>query len=461
MEQTEIALIPRLMPSVVNIAFSRLDPAPGSTSGGTDVAATSPRRVRGVGSGFIVSPDGEIVTNNHVVAGAYEINVTLQDGRTLRAHVIGASEISDIALIKINPGESLPVVKIGDSDTLSVGQPVLAIGNPLGLGGTVTSGIVSALNRDIATTNFDHFIQTDAAINHGNSGGPLFDADGAVIGINTSIYSPTADSGSIGLGFAIPINDAKFVVDRLRRYGRVRPGYIGVSYQQVTPDVAEALRMPGTVGAIVSTVEPGSPAAKAGLQVADIIIGYNHDHPRDTRALTRDIIMTPFGSVVPLELWREGKTFTVPVDIIEAPYSRATGSDMQSADRRAAVTKAFDLGLRLVPVTDDWRGKFHLAADQRGVVVASVASGGVAAEHGVVAGDVITFVQREPVGTPDEAMARIDRIRSAGGKRVLLLVQGQDGLRWITLPLQDEDNPPALADSGRDGRSASATTPGK
>ena len=275
----------------------------------------------------------------------------------MRARVVGASAISDLALLKVNPSEKLPTVTLGNSGSLHVGQPVIAIGNPLGLGGTVTSGIVSALNRDIASTNFDNFIQTDAAINHGNSGGPLFNDRGEVIGVNSSIYSPTEESGSIGLGFSIPINDAKFVIDRLRRYGRVRPGFIGVSYQQVTPDVAEALRMPGTIGAIVSAVEPGSPAAKAGVQVADIIIGYDNDHPRDTRALTRDIIMTPFGTDVPLELWREGRTFTVKVGVIEAAYSQTGGTDMPNAAQRAAVTKPFDLGLRLVAVSDEWRAK--------------------------------------------------------------------------------------------------------
>lgn len=437
MEPAEIDLIPRLLPSVVNISFTRVE-TPHDASG----KETGPaRRVKGVGSGFIISPDGEIITNNHVIDGATEIRAILQDGTSLRARLVGTSAVSDIALIRVNPEQPLPTVTLGDSSALRVGQRVIAIGNPLGLGGTVTSGIVSALNRDIASTPFDDFIQTDAAINHGNSGGPLFDGNGQVIGVNTSIYSPTEEGGSIGLGFSIPINDAKFIIERLRKFGRVRPGYIGVSYQQVTPDVAQALRMPGTIGAIVSSVEPNSPAAKAGVQVADIVIGFNGERPRDTRALTRAVLMTPFGNDVPLELWREGRTFSVPVGVVEAPYSRTAGTDMNMA-QRAPMTKSFDIGLRLAPVTDEFRGKFHLASGLKGVVVANVVPGTVAADNGLVPGDVITYVQRQPVATPDEAMARIDKLRAEGGRRILILVEGQDGRRWMTLPIADEDFAP-------------------
>jgi serine protease Do len=448
MAQSDIDLIPQLLPTVVNISFVKLEPVKmppaASTAAAADGgAAPAPpmRRVNGVGSGFIISPDGEIVTNNHVIAGAFEITVTTQDGTSMRARVLGASSIADLALIKVNPPKPLPVTKFGDSAALHVGEPVLAIGNPLGLGGTVTSGIVSALNRDIRSTPFDNFIQTDAAINHGNSGGPLFDEDGEVIGVNTSIYSPTDESGSIGLGFAIPVNDARFVIDRLRKYGRVRPGYIGVTFQPVTQDIAAALAMPGAVGAIVSKVETDGPAAKAGVRIADIILDYNGKRPTDSRALARWINMTPFGTDAELTLWRQGETFSTKVAVAEAPYSQHEGTDMQAAPQRVAMTQAFDLGLRLVPMNDAVRAQFRIAPDTAGVVAARIIPGSVAADKGFVEGDVISFVQRVPVHTPEEAMALVDTARSEGRPRVLMLVHGQDGLRWVTLPLHDEDSP--------------------
>jgi len=317
-------LIASVLPAVVNVS-TVLAPRPPMTRAAQDLPAERssppPAVVHGFGSGFIIDGSGIIVTNRHVVEHAIRITVTLQDNTTLRATRIGRLSRADIALLRVKPAGKLPTLKLGDSDQVRVGDKVIAIGNPLGLGGSVSSGIVSGLNRDIRTTPFDDFIQTDAAINHGNSGGPLFDRRGEVIGINTAIYSPTETSGSIGISFALPINDAKFVIDQTLQYGRVRAGWLGLSMQSVTPDIAEAIGLGIPRGSIVAGVEAGGPAAEAGVQEGDVIMSIGTMTPRDSRALWRAIAIAPLGKPIELTVWRDGRVLTVSPTVREmAPF---------------------------------------------------------------------------------------------------------------------------------------------
>ncbi len=426
MASSEIELIPSLLPSVVNISFTKIVPG---------VDGAPPRRTHGVGSGFILGAAGEIVTNYHVVGGTSEIIVTLQDNTQLRAELVSESPAADLALIRVHPDKPLPTVTLGDSDHLQVGEPVSAIGNPLGLGGSVSSGIVSGLNRDIHATEFDSFIQTDAAINHGNSGGPLFDSQGDVIGMNAAIYSPTDDSGSIGLGFAIPINIVKFVVGQLHRYGRVRPGWIGLTYQPVTPEIANAVGLARPQGAIVSRIEPNSPALSAGLRPGDVILDFAQKHPTDSRALSREISMTPRDTTVQLTIWRDSSQSTLPITVSEQPGSPVPAVLTAPNMRQAVAMQSPDMGLRLAPLTDDLRKKYSLAAAQGGVAIQGILPGTAAAERGLVEGDVIVDVQRQAVSTPDEVTARLGDAKARSLKYAVLLIRGQDGTRWITLPL--------------------------
>lgn len=425
MESSEIELIPSLLPSVVNISFTKIVPG---------VNGAPPRRTHGVGSGFIIGAAGEIVTNYHVVGGTSEIVVTLQDNTQLRAEIEAESPAADLALIRVRPDKPLPTVTLGNSDKLQVGQPVVAIGNPLGLGGSVSSGIVSGLNRDIHATEFDSFIQTDAAINHGNSGGPLFDGRGEVIGMNAAIYSPTDDSGSIGLGFAIPINIVKFVVGQLHRYGRVRPGWIGLTYQPVTAEIANAVGLARAQGAIISRILPDSPAAHAGLRVGDVILDFDQKHPGDSRALSREIGMTPRDTTVPLTLWRDSAISTVQITVSEMPGS-ATAPVMLAGMQQAVAMQPPDMGLRLAALTDELRRKYSLAPDQAGVAIQGIMAGTIAADHGLVEGDVIVNVQRQAVSTPEDVAERSADAKARGLKFAVMLIRGQDGTRWITLPL--------------------------
>lgn len=394
-----------------------------------------PRRMQSLGSGFIIDPSGLIVTNNHVIDGADEITVTLQDDTTLKAKVLGRDERTDIALLKVNTDKPLPAVSFGNSDAERVGDWVLAIGNPFGLGGTVTAGIVSARGRDIRQGPYDDFIQTDAAINRGNSGGPLFNMDGEVIGINTAIYSPSG--GSIGIGFSIPANMAKLVVDQLREYGKPRRGWLGVRIQQVTPDIAESLGLHEAAGALVAGVTDGGPADAAHIRNGDIILKFNNQDVKEMRSLPRIVAETPIGSDVPVSVWRDGKDVTLQAKVGEQPDDQTTktakaDSAQPQPDKQLELA---GLGIKLGPITDDARSKFNLGADQKGVLITDVAPNSVAAERGLKAGDIIVEVQQESVHSPADVQTRIERSRKENRRTVLMLVQGQDGMRWIPFPV--------------------------
>ena len=392
-------------------------------------------RAVSLGSGFVIDPAGYIVTNNHVIDGADEISVTLQDNTTLKAKLVGKDERVDLALLKVETDKPLRFVPFGDSDAERVGDWVLAIGNPFGLGGSVTAGIVSARGRDIRQGPYDDFIQTDAAINRGNSGGPLFNMAGEVIGINTAIYSPSG--GSVGIGFSVPSNLAKSVVAQLREYGRARRGWLGVRIQQVTPDIAESVGLKDSAGAMVAGVNDGGPADAAKIRNGDIILKFNGQDVKEMKTLPRIVAETVIGKDVPVVLWRDGKQVTVQASVGELPEdvqqaSAATPPGRTPPSRTAEIS---GLGARLSPITDDLRDKFKLSQDQKGVVVTDVIADGTAAGRGLKPGDVIVEVQQEPVSSPADVQERLDRFRKQNRKTVLMLIQSGDGLRWVPVPL--------------------------
>ncbi len=398
-----------------------------------------PHRMQSLGSGFIVDPSGIVVTNNHVIDGADEITVILQDNTTLKATLIGHDDRSDLAVLQVHPAHKLPSVHFGHSEASRVGDWVLAIGNPFGLGGTVTAGIISARGRDIQQGPYDDFLQTDAAINKGNSGGPLFNMDGEVIGINTAIFSQSG--GSEGIGFSIPSDEARNVVDQLRQYGRPRRGWLGVRIQQVTPDIAESLglRAPdgSSQGALVAGVTHDGPAERAHIQNGDVILSFNGQKLKEMKTLPRVVAETPVDKQVPVELWRGGHRVTVSVTVAELPDDEKSAVKIDTPRKPAptASTEFAGLGFKLSQITDQARQKYKLDAEQKGVVITEVASDGEAADHGLKAGDVVVEVAQAAVSTPADMQKKLDEARSAGRKSVLLLVQGQDGLRWVPMPL--------------------------
>jgi serine protease Do len=420
--------IAKLLQTVVNISTHKLSAA------SPDSPASEPRRTEAFGSGFIIDPSGLIVTNRHVVERALDVTVILSDGTTLPAKLRGTGHTIDIALLEVTPAKPLPAVTWGDSDKVRVGDQVLAVGNPLGIGESVSAGIVSAKNRDTLDSPFDDYIQTDAAINHGNSGGPLFDTHGEVIGVNTAIYTPFEQSGSIGIGFAIPGNDARTAADQLRRLGRLRLGWLGVRAQDVTPNIADAFGLPVSYGAIVAVVEPDGPAAHAGLQVGDVILKFGKQVPRDARALARIVSATTIGETAPVLVWRDRKEQTIP-----ATVGGWAEEEQPSADNAAAKPTLIahvdlpDLGLQTAAITDETRAKYKLAEAQTGVVITGIAPGSAADEIGLAAGEVILRVQQTPVATPEDMLARFNDVRKAQRHHVVVLIQDKQGLHWVPL----------------------------
>ncbi len=444
---SEAQLVRRLLPSVVNItarATLRPTPEPAMASASGDAATSdATARVRvNAGSGFIVEPSGEIVTNWHVVVGAYEIVVTFSDGAQAPATLVNAAPLVDLAVVKVNVGRPLQATLWGDSGKVQVGDPVLAIGNPLGVGQSVSGGLVSALNRNIMDTPYDNFIQTDAAINHGNSGGPLFDLHGEVIGVNSALISPT--SGNAGLGFAMPSNDARFIVDRLIHQSWARPGYIGVKLQQVTAEMAAALGLAAPAGAIIAEVEPGSPAARAGLRPGDVVMRYAGKTQDDERALLRAISHTEPGSAAALVIRRHGQEREVTVKVDEWPVmwweTPATGA---AGPPRWVVPR--DLGLMAAPLTEAMRAQYGAPTEAtRGVVLTGVLPGSDAAHRGLAPGDVIMQVGDAQVRSAADLQQQIDLARADQRAFALFLVYRKDQAmtpaqrplaKWIALRL--------------------------
>ncbi|MCI0431179.1 MAG: DegQ family serine endoprotease [Rhodospirillales bacterium] len=383
-----------------------------------------PREVMGLGSGFIIDPDGYVVTNNHVIDDASGIKVTLTDGKQYDATVVGADPQTDLALLKIDAKSKLPYVEWGDSDAVKVGDWIMAVGNPFGLGGSVTAGIVSARSRDIQAGPFDDFLQVDASINQGNSGGPTFDLTGRVIGINTAIASP--NGGSVGVGFAIPSNLAKPVIDQLREKGRVERGWLGVQIQAVTPELAAALGLDEPKGALVSDVLPDGPAEKAQLKQGDVILSFDGREVKEMRDLPRIVAETPAKTSVELGLWRNGREVKQSVTIAQQPkraQELALGEAPGTADETAS---SETLGATLATLTDDLRRRYRIGEEVAGVVVTGVEPGGIAAEQGLREGDVIVSINQQEVATPAE-VEEMARSAKEERKDALLLLVNRGG----------------------------------
>jgi serine protease Do len=378
--------------------------------------------ITGQGSGFFISHDGYAVTNNHVVQNAENVQVTTDDGKTYSAKVIGTDPRTDLALIKVD-GDNFPFVKLADN-TPRVGDWVLAVGNPFGLGGTVTAGIVSARGRDIGAGPYDDFIQIDAPVNKGNSGGPTFDVDGNVIGVNTAIFSPSG--GSVGIAFAIPADTVKSVVAQLRDKGTVTRGWIGVQIQQVTPEIADSLGLKQATGALVSEPQKDSPAAKAGIESGDVITTLDDVAVHDPRELARKIgAMTP-GTSIKLGVLHNGQSKTVTLTLGTLPNEKQAANEQNDQHADADVP---NLGLTLAP-----GGKVS-GSGGSGVVVTAVSAGGVAAEHGFQVGDVILEVGGKSVSTPNEVRKSLNEARSEGKHTVLFRVKSNEGTKFVALPL--------------------------
>jgi serine protease Do len=369
----------------------------------------------GLGSGVIVSPDGYILTNFHVVGHADEIHVTLMDKREFTAKVVGKDQKTDLALIKINTNQPLPSAVLGDSARSEVGDWVLAIGSPFGFNLTVTSGIISAEGRALGG-NYDNFIQTDASINPGNSGGPLFDTHGEVIGINTAIYSSTGSNA--GIGFAIPIDLAKDVMQQLKAHGRVVRGWIGVEIQEVTPDLAKSFGLPAPTGALVGGVESGGPASKAGIQRGDIIIKYNGNPVHDEHELPEMVAQTPLNKVVPIEVVRDGKRLTLQAKIAEL-------KDKQIASAKDSQDSGSSWGLQVKDLTPDIAQQLNLSnTSRKGVVIAGVRPDSAAAEAGLQPGDLILELDHKKVATADEFATLAHQLQKDNKSALLLVERG-------------------------------------
>lgn len=396
------------------------------------------RRVNSLGSGFIIDPAGIVVTNNHVIADADEVTVVLNDGTKLKADIVGRDKKVDLAVLKVKSDKPLPFVKFGESEKLRLGEWVVAIGNPFGLGGTVTSGIVSARNRDINSGPYDNYIQTDAAINRGNSGGPLFNLEGEVIGVNTAIISPSGTS--VGIAFAVPSKTVIAIVDQLQKFGETQRGWLGVRIQQVTDDVAQTLSVSPPRGALIADIDAKGPAKPAGLEVGDVVVKFDGKDIREMRDLPRIVADTAVGKEVDVVIIRKGKEETKKVTLLrleedDKPVKAAAKVETPVPQDKPVVQKA--LGLDLAALTRDLRTRFKIKDSVKGVVVVSVEPNSDAAEKRLSAGDVIVEVAQEAVTNTQDIQTRVDALKKDGKKSALLLVSNVNGeLRFVALNLQ-------------------------
>ncbi|MBI1216170.1 MAG: Do family serine endopeptidase [Alphaproteobacteria bacterium] len=397
-------------------------------------------KVSALGSGFVIdAKNGYIVTNNHVIKDADEIKVILHDNTTLEAKLVGTDEKTDVAVLKVKPSSELVAAKWGDSDNARVGSWVIAIGNPFGLGGTVTAGIVSARQRDINEGPYDDFIQTDASINRGNSGGPMFNTQGEVVGVNTAIFSPSG--GSVGIGFAIPSNIVKNVVGQLIKYGKTKRGWLGVRIQQVTPEIADSLGLGKARGAMISSVTPKGPAEAAGLKSGDVILTFNGRDIEEMHQLPRIVAGAEVGKPSTLTVWRDGakKDFTVTLGQLETAEAKGLLKDNAPTDEGAPAqdaTKVDDLGLSLSVLDGAARKAYDVPASVKGVVVTDVTDDGPAAEKGVREGDVIVEVDQKEVATPKDVQDKVDAAKKAGRSSILLFLAHKDDTRFVALKLK-------------------------
>jgi serine protease Do len=414
--------------------FKRQNPN-GNKGGGGDAPPRS-HRTSSLGSGFIIDPEGIVITNNHVIADANEITVILQDGQKLKAELLGKDPKVDVAVLRVKPDKPLKAVKFGESEKMRVGDWVMAVGDPFGLGGTVTAGIISARNRNIESGPYDNYIQTDAAINKGNSGGPLFNMAGEVIGINTAILSPSG--GSVGIGFATPSATAEPVIAQLREFGETRRGWLGVKIQNVDDAIAESLNLGAARGALVAGVDEKGPSKPAGIQAGDVIIKFDGKDVKESRDLPKLVAVAPVGKDVDVLIVRKGKEMTLKVKLGrledgEKQASLDAGKDAVIPD--SPVKKA--LGMEFLGLTDEVRGKFQIKEGVKGVVVSKVNPGSAAAEKGIQPGMVIDEIGQKEVSQPADVANVVSELRKAGKKSALLRVVDQRGdVRFVAIAVE-------------------------
>ncbi len=405
----------------------------GNRDGDAAPGQPMPRQRMAMGSGFLIDGNGHVVTNNHVVGEASDIEVTLRDGRVFDAVLLGADKKTDLAVLRLDTEASLPHVTWGDSDDTRVGDWVLAVGNPFGLGGTVTAGIVSARGRDIGSGPYDDYIQVDAPINRGNSGGPLFNGDGTVIGVNTAIFSP--NGGNVGIGFAIPANLARDVVAQLKENGVVERGWLGVTIQPVTPDVAESLGMDEAKGALVASVSKDSPAEEAGLKQGDVIQSFAGEEIATIRDLTRAVADTKRGAREDIRVWRGEQAVSLDVTIGEAPAELAAVARQAEDGKELA-----SLGLALAALDEKTRDRFGIDQEASGVLITRVAAGTPAADKGLKAGDLIVSINQAPVAAPEAVAKAIDEAVSRDRSSALFLIERGGERRFVALKMPTPDN---------------------
>lgn len=430
------ALVAKVLPTVVGIKTKAMV----KDSGAAPMQAASAGRMKtqeSFGSGFIIDKEGYILTNRHVVQDAFEIDVTTSDGLGYKASLVGLARMTDLALLRIKPDRRLQAAKFGDSDRLQMGEQVIAIGNPFGLGTTVTSGIVSALNRDLSFSMFDSFIQTDAAINHGNSGGPLFNRKGEVVGVNTAYYSGGVEKGGfIGIGYSIPSAIAETVADLLRAYGYPRMGWLGVEVQAVTPQLASAVDLKVARGAIVSSVDAKGPAAGA-LRAGDIVLSVARSPVADARDFYREVAAV-VDRPLALSVWRQGRSETVRLTPKEWPGEAPTPETKVAWPSRDMHTMKMDFGADVADITDDIRREYDLPKDVKGVVVTAVKPDSLAADRGVSMGDVVVNVQMRPVESLSELEQAVHRAIQENRRYSTSLIRSKSGFRWVVWPLRSD-----------------------
>jgi len=442
-----------LLGVVVNISTTQAPPQPAKTA--QEVAPASPGaslddlfrdffgdkgtpgqpglRAASLGSGFIIDPSGLIVTNAHVIANAEQITVTLSDDTVLQAQVIGRDAVTDLALLKVDAKTPLPAASWGDSSKAKVGDWVLAIGNPFGLGGTVTAGIISATARDIHSGPYDDYLQTDASINRGNSGGPMFSLQGEVIGINTAIYSPSG--GSIGIGFAIPAALAQPIIDQLKTTGKVERGWIGARIQPVTDDVAESLGLDKARGALIAAIDLASPATQSGLKPGDVILSYDGKPVDRSRQLPRLVADSAPDKPVKVTIWRDGKEVEVTLTVVA--YNPSRPQPQPPAPEQPKPPPTVDaLGLKIAKLTPDLRKQFSLPDAARGIVIVDVPQNSAGAAQGLRAGDLVAAAGNAPVASPDDLLQQVAAAKHADRKNILIRVEREGNFRFITMPVE-------------------------
>jgi serine protease Do len=396
------------------------------------------RRVNSLGSGFIIDPSGLVVTNNHVISDADEVTVILNNGDNLKAEVVGRDKKTDLALLRVKSDKPLKAVKFGDSDKLRLGEWVVAIGNPFSLGGTVTAGIVSARDRDINSGPYDNYIQTDAAINRGNSGGPLFNLNGEVVGVNTAIISPSG--GSIGIGFAVPSKTVVGVINQLREFGETRRGWLGVRIQPVTPEIAESLSIKPARGALIAGLDDKGPAKPAGIEAGDVIVSFDGHDIKEMRDLPKIVADTPVGKSVEVKIVRDGKEITKTVTLarLEDGEKQAalTKKDDQPAGDKGVVHKT--LGIEVANLSDELRRRYNIQSKVKGgVVITGVEPNSAAAEKRLTPGTIILSVQQQPVNSAADLHARVEKLKKEGKRAAVFLLSNASGdTTFVAINLQ-------------------------